>query len=74
MTRPLPLPGQARLDRCRDELQFWRNYACLLPYTVRVDRDGERAARLAARIPSQRRPVDLRPRATPPGLPVRRPR
>lgn len=65
-----PLPGQAKLDRCREEAQFWRNFALLLPYAVRVDREREQAARVAARIPSQRRPVDLRP--APAGLPPAR--
>jgi hypothetical protein len=63
VTRPHVFPGQARLDRCRDELQFWRNYACLLPYAVKVDRAP------VARIPAPRRPADPWPRPTPQGLP-----
>jgi hypothetical protein len=69
LRRPQRLPGQARLDRCREEAQFWRNYALLYRFAVPVDRAAERAARVASRIPTQRRPVD--PRPTPTGAPAR---
>lgn len=67
LRRPASLPGQARLDRCREEARFWRNYALLYRWAVPVDRVGEATARAASRIPSQRHPVGLRP--TPRGVP-----
>jgi len=69
LRRPQRLPGQARLDRCREEARFWRNYALLYRFGVPVDRVAEQTARVASRIPTQRRPVDLRPAPT--GIPAR---
>lgn len=48
-----------RLAAALDELELWRNLAPLLPFAVHHD---IRAERIAARIPTQRRPVDLYPR------------
>lgn len=56
-----------------DEIVMWRNFVALLPYTVHVDHEYERAmgraARLLARIPTQRAPSDSR--RAPSGSPAR---
>jgi len=58
------VPGRAQLEKARAEAHWWRNYAALYQFAVRVDREAERKAReerRLARIPQQRRPVDLWP-------------
>ena len=61
----------AKIREQAADIQFWRNYAALFPYAVRVDRDAEAAARALTRIPTQRRPVDLWPRVAPTGTPAK---
>lgn len=62
--RPV-VPGRAQLQRCRDDTQFWRNYALLYRYAVRVDRAAEMVALVTSRIPTQRQPVELWPARRP---------
>lgn len=52
-----------------DDVQALLNLIALLPYAVRVDHVAER---VAGRVPTQRRPVDLWPaRSAPAGAPAR---
>ena len=60
-----------QLAEALDDVQVLINFVALLPYAVRVDRDAEAAARALARIPTQRRPVDLWPRVAPTGTPAK---
>jgi hypothetical protein len=57
------------LAGAHDDIAMWRNLVAIMPWTVHVDheavRSQERAARLLARIPTQRMPIDLRPLARP---------
>lgn len=54
-----------QLAAAYDDIAMYRNLLALLPYTVPVnhefERATERAALLLARIPTQRKPLDLRP-------------
>jgi hypothetical protein len=47
-----------------DDITMWRNLVALMPYTVHVDheyqRAMERASRLLAQIPPPRHPIDVR--------------
>ena len=58
--RPI-VTGRAQRARFREELRMYRNLLALLPWAVKVDRAAELGARVAARVPSPRRPVDLWP-------------
>lgn len=53
-----------QLAKAHDDITLWRNLVALLPYTVHVDHEVERAreriTRLLGRIPTQRIPLDLR--------------
>jgi len=75
MYRPRPhVAGRAQLERAQADARFWRNYALLYRWAVRVDRPAEMVALVTSRIPSQRQPVDLWParrREAPQGVPPR---